>query len=108
MRETLLFPDIKSCGITDLQGVIYDPCYERLFGDENRPSLHGFEAGRVTSLAIDAVILDPRGTHQEPVSWKRKAERLASVFIERLAQCADTECDRALVTAGASMVPRQG
>ncbi|MDP2722304.1 MAG: phosphoenolpyruvate carboxykinase (ATP) [Bacteroidales bacterium] len=41
---------LKSYGITNAEEIIYNPSYERLFEDETKPGLDGFEKGFVTEL----------------------------------------------------------
>lgn len=57
---------------------------------------------------VDTGILDPRMTYKEPGAWQRKAERLASMFVENFAQFADTERGRGLVDDGPSVAARRG
>ena len=42
--------DLTKYGITDVQEIIYNPSYEKLFEDEMDPSLEGFDKGVVTEL----------------------------------------------------------
>ncbi|MBQ6230552.1 MAG: phosphoenolpyruvate carboxykinase (ATP) [Eubacterium sp.] len=42
--------DLSKYGITDVQEIIYNPSYEKLFEDEMDPSLEGFDKGVLTEL----------------------------------------------------------
>ncbi len=42
--------DLTKYGITDVQEIIYNPSYEKLFEDEMDPSLEGFDKGVLTEL----------------------------------------------------------
>ncbi|MBU3926369.1 MAG: phosphoenolpyruvate carboxykinase (ATP), partial [Bacteroidetes bacterium] len=41
---------LESYGITNAEEIIYNPSYERLFEDETKPGLEGFEKGFLTEL----------------------------------------------------------
>ena len=41
---------LESYGITNVEEIIYNPSYERLFDDETKPELEGFEKGFETEL----------------------------------------------------------
>ena len=49
---------------------------------------------------VDANILDPRQTYQDPSQWDAKATKLAQMFVENFAQFTDTDAGKALVQAG--------
>ncbi len=42
--------DLSQYGIVDVKEVIYNPSYEFLFEEENRPELEGYEKGQLTEL----------------------------------------------------------
>ncbi len=42
--------DLSQYGIVDVKEVIYNPSYEFLFEEENRPELEGYEKGKLTEL----------------------------------------------------------
>ncbi|MCR4608406.1 MAG: phosphoenolpyruvate carboxykinase (ATP) [Eubacterium sp.] len=42
--------DLTKYGITDVQEIIYNPSYEKLFEDEMNPELEGFDKGVLTEL----------------------------------------------------------
>ncbi len=42
--------DLSKYGITDVQEIIYNPSYDKLYEDETDPSLTGFDKGQVTEL----------------------------------------------------------
>jgi phosphoenolpyruvate carboxykinase (ATP) len=42
--------DLKQYGIADAKEVIYNPSYEFLYEEENRPELEGYEKGKLTEL----------------------------------------------------------
>lgn len=69
-----------------------------VFGLSVPLSLDGVEAG----------ILDPRETYEVPDDWQRKAERLASMFVENFAQFTDTDRGRDLVKAGPLVPAHRG
>ena len=53
--------DLSKYGITGTTEVVYNPSYEQLFEEETKPSLEGYEVGKVSELgAVDVTIL----THQ--------------------------------------------
>lgn len=55
----------------------------------------------VTIPGIDDVsILDPRNTYNDPEVWERRAQDLATRFVENFAQYTDNDAGRALVAAG--------
>ena len=49
---------------------------------------------------VDANILDPRQTYQDPSQWDAEATKLAQMFVENFAQFTDTDAGKALVQAG--------
>ena len=54
-----------------------------------------------TRLAgLDERVLDPRSSYDDPAEWQKKAEHLASLFIENFKKFSDTEAGRELVRAG--------
>jgi len=54
-----------------------------------------------TRLAgLDERVLDPRSSYDDPAEWQKKAEHLASLFIENFKKFSDTEAGRVLVKAG--------
>ncbi|WP_252177899.1 phosphoenolpyruvate carboxykinase (ATP) [Endozoicomonas sp. 4G] len=46
---------LASLGITDVTDIVYNPSYQRLFEEETRPGLEGYEKGVVTELGAVAV-----------------------------------------------------
>ena len=42
--------DLSKYGITDVQEIIYNPSYDKLYEDETNPALTGFDKGQVTEL----------------------------------------------------------
>jgi len=42
--------DLSKYGITDVKEVVYNPSYEVLFEEENKPELEGYEKGQLTEL----------------------------------------------------------
>jgi phosphoenolpyruvate carboxykinase (ATP) len=42
--------DLSKYGITDVADVVYNPSYDKLFEEETKPELEGFEKGQVTEL----------------------------------------------------------
>ncbi len=42
--------DLTSYGITDVKEILHNPSYEKLFEEETRPDLEGYEKGQVTEL----------------------------------------------------------
>jgi len=42
--------DLTKYGITGTTEIVYNPSYEVLFAEENRPELEGFEKGKLTEL----------------------------------------------------------
>jgi phosphoenolpyruvate carboxykinase (ATP) len=42
--------DLSKYGITGVREVVYNPSYEKLFEEETKPGLEGFEKGQVTEL----------------------------------------------------------
>lgn len=54
-----------------------------------------------TSLEdVDAKILDPRDTYDDPSEWDKKAKNLAKLFIENFEQYTDNDEGKRLVAAG--------
>ncbi|MDG6897479.1 phosphoenolpyruvate carboxykinase (ATP) [Actinobacillus delphinicola] len=51
----VLKQDLQKLGIHDVKEVIYNPSYEKLFQDETKPGLEGFEKGVVTKTGAVAV-----------------------------------------------------
>jgi phosphoenolpyruvate carboxykinase (ATP) len=49
---------------------------------------------------IDATILDPRGTYDEPQHWYEKADELGALFVDNFEKFTDTAHGRSLVDAG--------
>ena len=46
--------DLTKYGITGTTEVVYNPSYEELFKEETKPSLTGYDVGRVSELgAVD-------------------------------------------------------
>jgi len=43
-------PDLSKYGIKDTQEIVYNPSYDKLFEEETKPGLEGFEKGIVTEL----------------------------------------------------------
>jgi len=43
-------PDLSKYGIKDTQELVYNPSYEKLFEEETKPGLEGYEKGIVTEL----------------------------------------------------------
>jgi len=55
--------DLSKYGIKDTQEIIYNPSYDRLFKEETKPGLSGYEAGVVTesgAVAVDTGIFTGR------------------------------------------------
>lgn len=46
---------LAEIGITDVSEIVYNPSYERLFEEETRPELQGYEKGVVTELGAVSV-----------------------------------------------------
>ena len=44
--------DLSKYGITGTTEVVYNPSYEQLFEEETKPSLEGYEVGKVSELAL--------------------------------------------------------
>ena len=42
--------DLSRYGITDVKEIVYNPSYEKLFEEETKPELTGFDAGQVSEL----------------------------------------------------------
>ena len=42
--------DLSKYGITGTTEVVYNPSYEQLFEEETKPSLEGYEVGKVSEL----------------------------------------------------------
>ncbi|MDR0836402.1 MAG: phosphoenolpyruvate carboxykinase (ATP) [Tannerella sp.] len=42
--------DLSKYGITDVAEIVYNPSYDKLFEEETKPGLEGFEKGQVTEL----------------------------------------------------------
>ena len=42
--------DLTQYGITGTKEIVYNPSYEKLFEEENRPELEGYEKGQLTEL----------------------------------------------------------
>ncbi len=51
----VLKQDLNKLGIHDVKEIIYNPSYEKLFQDETKPGLEGFEKGVVTKTGAVAV-----------------------------------------------------
>ena len=48
--------DLSKYGITGTTEVVYNPSYEQLFEEETKPSLEGYEVGKVSELgAVDVM-----------------------------------------------------
>ena len=48
--------DLSKYGITGTTEVVYNPSYEQLFEEETKPSLEGYEVGKVSALgAVDVM-----------------------------------------------------
>lgn len=52
---------------------------------------------------VDAHLLDPRNTFNDPAQWQSEAHKLAQLFINNFVQYTDTDSGRELIAAGPSI-----
>ncbi len=77
---------LKQYGITEVQGIVYNPSYDRLYEEELSPGLKGFEKGTLTTtgaVAVDTGIFTGRSpkdkyivrdnTTENTVWWKSES-----------------------------------
>jgi phosphoenolpyruvate carboxykinase (ATP) len=69
--------------------------------DAETQTLPIFELAIPTHLnGVDANILDPRCTYDDPAQWQEKASDLAKLFIDNFHQYTDEQAGKDLVKAG--------
>ena len=62
--------DLSKYGITGTTEVVYNPSYEQLFEEETKPSLEGYEVGKVSELgAVDVMLSRPSPTSMQRHVW---------------------------------------
>ena len=64
-------------GIYDVKEVVYNPSYERLFEEETKPGLEGYEKGIVTNqgaVAVDTGIFTGRSPKDKYIVLDKKTE----------------------------------
>ncbi len=90
----------KRISIQDTRGIIDAILNGEIERAETKVIPH-FNLEVPTTLAgVNAAILDPRDTYEDPSLWQARAKKLAALFIENFAKYTDTGQGRRLLAAG--------
>jgi phosphoenolpyruvate carboxykinase (ATP) len=90
----------KRISIADTRAII-DAILAGELDDAETQTLPIFELAIPTHLnGVDANILDPRCTYDDPAQWQEKASDLAKLFIDNFHQYTDEQAGKDLVKAG--------
>ncbi|CAG9298388.1 phosphoenolpyruvate carboxykinase (ATP) [Celerinatantimonas diazotrophica] len=90
----------KRISIADTRAII-DAILAGELDDAETQTLPIFELAIPTHLnGVDANILDPRCTYDDPAQWQEKASDLAKLFVDNFHQYTDEQAGKDLVKAG--------
>ena len=51
-------------------------------------------------VGLDASVLDPRSSYEDPAEWEKRARYLGGLFIENFEKFTDTDTGKMLISAG--------